>query len=125
MNWRNWIGKEHVTGDDPTCDEGCDCLLMVTRIREALGLKAPSQIDIAVILLFANNRQFEAIEQYIRPHLKEISSISDGSFTVYVTPESVGAAVFIEDGVLTVSHKKGVRWVPSRSVQKLPWYEWQ
>lgn len=49
--WERWVGKKHVTGDDPTVDEGCDCLLMVTRVREHLGLPAPDAMDIAAMIL--------------------------------------------------------------------------
>ena len=125
MNWHRWIGKPHVTGADPVCDEGCDCLLMVTRIREHLGLPAPSAIDTATLILLSQSEAFSEIHKLILPHLVPLQTPHNGAFTVFETPDKMGAAVMIDDGLLHVSHKRGVRWMPGNMLRKFDWYDWK
>ena len=125
MNWHRWIGKPHVTGDDPVCDEGCDCLLMVTRIREHLGLPAPNAIDTATLILLSQSEAFSEIHKLILPHLVPVQTPHNGAFTVFETPDKMGTAVMIDDGLLHVSHKRGVRWMPGNMLRKFDWYDWK
>jgi len=125
MNWQKWIGKKHVTGDDPTCDEGCDCLLMVTRIREYLKLPAPNALDAATLILLSKAEAFEDIHKLILPHLVPVQTPRDGAFTVFETPDQIGTAVMIDGGLLHVSHKRGVRWLPGNILRKFDWYDWK
>ena len=125
MNWHRWIGKPHVTGADPVCDEGCDCLLMVTRIREHLGLPAPNAIDTATLILLSQSEAFSEIHKLILPHLVPAQTPHNGAFTVFETPDKMGTAVMIDDGLLHVSHKRGVRWMPGNMLRKFDWYDWK
>lgn len=125
MNWHRWLGKPHVTGADPVTDEGCDCLIMVTRIREHLGLSAPSSAHIAHLVALAKAEAYRDITQYIRPNLVKLDAPHDGAFTVHETPDHIGAAVLIDSGLLHVSHKRGVRWIPSNMLRKFDWYDWK
>ena len=125
MNWHRWIGKPHVTGADPVCDEGCDCLLMVTRIRDHLGLPAPNAIDTATLILLSQSEAFSEIHKLILPHLAPVQTPHNGAFTVFETPDKMGTAVMIDDGLLHVSHKRGVRWMPRNMLRKFDWYDWK
>lgn len=125
MNWHRWLGKPHVTGADPVVDSGCDCLIMVTRIREHLGLPAPSAAHIATLIALAKAEAYRDIQQYIRPHLIKTESPADGAFTVFETPDQIGTAVLIDGGLLHVSHKRGVRWLPANLLRKFDWYNWK
>jgi len=125
MNWHHWIGKKHVTGADPVCDDGCDCLLMVTRIREHLGLPAPNAMDTATMILLSQSEAFTEIHKLILPHLLPVKTPSDGAFTVFETPDQIGTAVMIDGGLLHVSHKRGVRWLPGNLLRKFDWYDWK
>jgi len=125
MNWHSWIGKRHETGADPVHDEGCDCLIMVTRIREYLGLAAPNAIDVATMILLSSTEGYEEIHDFIAPHLVPKQTPADGAFTVFETPDQIGTAVMIENGLLHVSHKRGVRWLPAGMIRKFNWYDWK
>lgn len=125
MNWHRWIGKPHVTGADPVCDEGCDCLLMVTRIRDHLGLPAPNAIDTATLILLSQSEAFSEIHKLILPHLAPVQTPHNGAFTVFETPDKMGTAVMIDDGLLHVSHKRGVRWMPRNMLRNFDWYDWK
>jgi hypothetical protein len=125
MNWQSWIGKKHVTGADPVYDDGCDCLLMVTRIREHLGLVAPDAMDVATMILLAKAEAFREIHTMIAPHLVPVLTANDGAFTVFETPDQIGTAVMIDGGLLHVSHKRGVRWLPGNLLRKFDWYDWK
>ena len=124
MKWHRWIGKPHVTGADPVTDEGCDCLIMVTRIREHLGLPAPSAAHIATLIALTKAEAYRDINQFIRPHLIAAESPADGAFTVFETPDHIGTAVLIDGGLLHVNQKKGVRWFPANLLRKFDWYHW-
>jgi len=125
MNWHKWIGKKHVTGADPEYDEGCDCLLMVVRIRESLGLPIPNSMDVATMILLSNAESYKDIHALMAPHLVITESPCDGAFTIFETPDHIGTAVMIEGGLLTVSHKRGVRWIPANILRKFTWYHWK
>jgi len=125
MNWHKWIGKRHVTGADPEYDEGCDCLLMVVRIRESLGLPVPNSMDVATMILLSNTESHADIYALMAPHLVPTDSPCDGAFVIFETPDQVGTAVMIDNGLLTVSHKRGVRWIPTNMLRKFTWYHWK
>jgi hypothetical protein len=124
VNWHKWIGLPHITGADPLLGQGCDCLIMVTRIREHLGLPAPSVAHIATLIALAQAEAYRDINQFIRPHLVNTETPTDGAFTVFETPDQIGTAVLIDGGLLHVSHKKGVRWLPANLLRKFNWYHW-
>jgi hypothetical protein len=125
MNWHKWIGKKHVTGADPEYDEGCDCLLMVVRLREHLGLPVPDSMDVATMILLSQAEAHQDIYALITPHLVATESTCDGAFTIFDTPDQIGAAVMIDGGLLVVSHKRGVRWLPANMLRKFNWYHWK
>jgi hypothetical protein len=124
MNWHHWIGKPHVTGADPVVNDGCDCLIMVTRIREHLGLPAPTTAEITTLIALAQAEAYLEIQHAIRPHLIKAELPGDGAFTVFETPDQFGTAVMIDSGLLHVSHKRGVRWLPANALRKFNWYHW-
>jgi len=125
MNWHKWIGKKHIVGADPEYDEGCDCLLMVVRIRESLGLPVPNSMDVATMLLLANTGAYEEIHGLMKPHLTPSEPPCDGSFAIFETPDHIGAAVMVEGGLLHVNLKHGVRWLPGSALRKFNWYHWK
>ena len=125
MNWHKWIGKRHVTGADPEYDEGCDCLLMVVRIRESLGLPIPNSMDVATMILLSNAESYKDIHALMAPHLVIAESPCDGAFTIFETPDHIGTAVMIENGLLHVNQKRGVRWLPANMLRKFTWYHWK
>lgn len=124
MNWHSWIGKPHVLGADPAKQNGCDCLVMVTRVRQWLGLSAPLETDIRELLLLAARKDYTKLSHVLKPHLKELEHPKEGAFTLFETPDQIGTAVVIDGGLLHVSHKHGVRWLPTSLVKKLQWYDW-
>lgn len=97
---------------------------MVTRIREQLNLPAPTAQEIEVLIELAQEQDYVAIQQEIRPHLLKAETPTDGAFTVFETPDQIGTAVLIDGGLLHVSHKKGVRWLPANLLRKFNWYNW-
>lgn len=125
MNWHKWIGKKHKTGADPVYEDGCDCLIMVVRIRENLGLPSPSKSDVAAMISFSEAGSYDEIYNIIDPHLVKLNKAEDGAFTIFETPDQIGAAVMIENGILSVHHTKGVRWTPSNAMRRLNWHHWK
>lgn len=125
MNWHKWIGKPHRTGDDPAIDDGCDCLLMVVRIREHLGLPVPKINETKALIDLAKAGAYSEIHSLIKKHLEPVQKPCDGAFMIFETPDQIGTAVIIEGGLLHVSHKKGVRWFPSNMVRQFNWFHWK
>lgn len=125
MNWHKWIGKKHVPGADPEYDEGCDCLLMVVRIRESLGLPVPNSMDVATMILLSNAESYGDIHALMAPRLVTADSVCDGAFTIFETPDHIGTAVMIENGLLHVNQRRGVRWLPANMLRKFTWYHWK
>lgn len=97
---------------------------MVTRIREHLNLPAPTAQEIKVLIELAQRQDYVSIQQKIYPHLANAETPTDGAFTVFETPDQIGTAVLIDGGLLHVSHKKGVRWLPANLLRKFNWYHW-
>jgi hypothetical protein len=125
MNWHKWVGKKHIVGADPTCDEGCDCLLMVVRIREALGLSVPSKEKIHALIELAKQFRHDEIYEQITPNLVPIEGPSEGGFTVFSSLDHIGTAVMIGGGLLHVDIKRGVRWLPASALRKFSWFHWK
>lgn len=125
MNWHQWIGKKHVTGADPVIDEGCDCLLMVVRIRQSLGLPVPSSSETSTLISLSEASAYQEIHSLIKRHLVPLQTPEEGAFMIFEAPDQIGAAVIIEGGLLSVSHKKGVRWLPANMLQKFDWFHWK
>ena len=124
MSWQRWIGKPHVTGADPAVDGGCDCLIMVARVRQQLKLPSPSDPEMRTLIALSEAGAYDEVHRLIAAHLVSCDTPSDGAFTVYETPDQIGAAVMIDGGMLHVSHKRGVRWVPGNLIRKFDWYHW-
>lgn len=97
---------------------------MVTRIREHLNLPAPTADEIEVLIELAQDNAYAAIQQEISTHLVNTETPTDGAFTVFEKPDQIGTAVLIDGGLLHVSHKKGVRWLPANLLRKFNWYHW-
>lgn len=97
---------------------------MVTRIREHLNLPAPTRDQIKTLIELARKGAYAAIQKEIRVHLVKTETPTDGAFTVFETPDQIGTAVLIDGGLLHVSHKKGVRWLPANLLRKFNWYHW-
>ena len=125
MTWISWIGKPHVLGADPAQDQGCDCLVMVTRVREWLGLAAPREADIKELLLLASQHEYSKLKKTLEPHLRKLDHPKEGAFTLFEPPDQIGTAVVVDGGLLHVSHRHGVRWLPTSAVKKLQWYDWE
>lgn len=124
MKWERWIGKPHCTGADPGVDEGCDCLIMVVRVRQELGLPVPGEDEMREMISLARVCDHAAIHARLDPHLQRVEHPSPGAFTVFETQDHIGAAVMVEGGVLHVSKDRGVRWLPGYLLRRIPWYDW-
>jgi len=125
MSWQRWIGKPHVTGADPVHEDGCDCLLMVVRVRESLGLPVPDEAAVQTLISLSLSESYREVHLLLAPHLNPVGPPFDGAFTVFETPDQIGTAVMIEGGLLHVSHKRGVRWLPANMLRKFTWYDWK
>lgn len=125
MTWHQWVGKPHKTGADPETEDGCDCLLMVVRVRESLSLPVPDKQWIDELIDLARQKRHAEIHWQIAPFLLPIESSKDGAFAIFDTQDHIGTAVMIENGLLHVDTTRGVRWLPSSALRKFSWFDWK
>jgi hypothetical protein len=125
MSWHRWLGKPHAFAADPDVDNGCDCLIMVTKVRRSLGLPAPSDVMIKRLLVLARRNQFDRLDNLLTKHLVPAAEAVDGVVTIARKESHTGVAIVVEGGLLYVSLRQGVRWTPAICLRKLTWSNWQ
>jgi hypothetical protein len=123
--WQRWIGKPHQFAADPDVTDGCDCLVMFGKVRRLLGLPCPDDATIQRLLTLGAAAEFEEIHALIAPHLIAQAVPSEGSFTINTVGGHIGVAVVVDEGLLHVSLKHGVRWVSLENLRQLNWYDWK
>jgi len=123
--WHQWLGKPHGFRADPDCSDNCDCLIMLVKVRRALGMEVPSDQELDKLLTLSEQLKFEEIDAEIAEHLVEMQEPEDGFFIIMNAVDHVGVSVFIDQGLLCVNSRRGVRWVPGSSLRTLKWFDWR
>jgi hypothetical protein len=98
---------------------------MLVKIRKALDLVVPSDTELDHLLTLSEQLKFEEIQNTIAHHLIEKPKPQNGFFIIKNTENHVGVSVFIDQGLLCVNSKRGVRWIPGSSLKALKWFDWQ
>lgn len=118
MDWHAWIGLPHEFGADPRHGKAADCLVMVWAILDDAGIPHPEfQYEWLELARSAEWDILELIWHQIteplnRPEPYAVCLFENG-------PAGLGVGIVIDDGVLIVHHKRGVRWVPLKAMRKL------
>lgn len=108
-HYAKWIGLPHVIGADPDDGVGADCLIVAHRVRSAAGHETPP----------LNPQWFKMAEcgQWARLKLEwlrlmEPCEIEPYAICMYQNPECFGVGIVVDGGVLRISNRRGVQWVP-------------
>jgi hypothetical protein len=121
MDWTRWIGLPHEFGADPENGIGADCLLMAWRILEDADIKHPPFN--AYWLETARQKRWSEIEMLWRDGMVELSNAEEYALTLFRNgPNGLGVGIVVDDGLLIVHHKRGVRWVPLSFMPNLRFY---
>lgn len=120
IDYSKWIGLPHKFAADPDDGEGADCLILAHKILTSAGAPCPPLNSEWLQLALA--RQWDQLEQEWHKHMVAVEA--PRSFDLYMTRNQetgFSIATVIEDGVVFVSHRKGVAWIPLGLVQGNFW----
>jgi hypothetical protein len=120
IDYSKWIGLPHRFAADPDDGEGADCLILAHKILISAGAPCPPLNGEWLQLALA--RQWDQLEQEWHRYMVAVKIPRD--FDLYMTrnPETgFSIATVVEDGVVFVSHRKGVAWIPLGLVQGNFW----
>ena len=121
MDWTRWIGLPHEFGADPENGVGADCLVMAWRILDHAGIKHPPFN--AYWLEAARQNRWSEIEMIWRDSMVELSTAEENALTLFRNgPNGLGVGIVVDDGLLIVHHRRGVRWVPLSFIPDLRFY---
>ena len=111
IDYYKWIGLPHKFAADPDDGEGADCLIIARKILSANNFPCPP-ISSEWIELAASQRWGELEKEWHKYMVKvDAPQSCDLSMTRNeVTGFAIG--VVIDNGVLFVSHRRGVAWIP-------------
>jgi len=93
MDWHAWIGLPHEFGADPRQGKAADCLVMV------------AEWDVLKLIWNQITETLDGPEPYA------VCLFENGA-------AGLGVGIVVDDGVLIVHHKRGVRWVPLKAIRK-------
>ena len=118
MTWRNYLGLPHAFGADPENGKGADCVVMVFRILDDLGVHHPPfqqhWLDLA-----SANRWHELLtlwDEITAP----LPAPENGAVTLIQNGKAgLGIAIVVDEGLLMVHHRRGVVWVPLHLMKPL------
>jgi hypothetical protein len=123
-DWRRWIGLPHEFGADPEDGKACDCLVMVWRILDNAGIPHPS-MDPRWLQL-AGQKRWAELEALWRDGTVELAQPEEHAVTLIRNgPAGLGVSIVVDDGLLLVHHKRGVRWVPLSYMPNLRFYKFR
>ena len=121
MDWKRWIGLPHEFGADPEGGKAADCLVMVWRILDSAGIHHPSMN--AQWLQLAEQKRWPELEQLWSDGTVELDGPQQHAVTLIRNgPAGLGVSIVVDDGLLLVHHRRGVRWVPLSYMPSLRFY---
>ena len=124
MDWKHWIGLPHEFGADPEDGVACDCLLMVWRVLDDAGVSHPGFN--ANWLEMARQKRWSDLEALWRDGTVELEAAESHAVTLIRNgPNGLGVGIVVDDGLLIVHHKRGVRWVPLDYMPRLRFYKFR
>ena len=124
MDWKHWIGLPHEFGADPEDGVACDCLLMVWRVLDDAGVSHPGFN--ANWLEMARQKRWSDLEALWRDGTVELEAAESHAVTLIRNgPNGLGVGIVVDDGLLIVHHKRGVRWVPLDYMPRLHFYKFR
>jgi hypothetical protein len=111
IDYYKWIGLPHKFAADPDGGEGADCLVIAHKVLLAHSFTCPP-LSSEWIDLAASQRWGELEKEWHRYMIRVDKPVNcDLSMTRSdVTGFAIG--VVIDNGILFVSHRKGVAWIP-------------
>jgi hypothetical protein len=124
MDWKRWIGLPHQFGADPEDGKAADCLLMVWRILDDAGIDHPG-FD-AYWLEMARQKRWAELETLWRDGTMQLDNPEEHAVTLFRNgPNGLGVGIVVDDGLLLVHHRRGVRWVPFDFMPELRFYRFR
>jgi hypothetical protein len=120
IDYFKWIGLPHKFGADPDDGEGADCLILAHKILVSAGAPCPPLRD--EWLELAGEKKWDLLEREWNEHMEETSEPRQFDLHMVRNPETgFSIATVVGDGVVFVSHRKGVAWIPLGLVQGNFW----
>lgn len=118
MDWHAWIGLPHEFGADPRHGKAADCLVMVWAILDGAGILHPEfQYE---WLELARSAEWDILELIWRQITEPLDQPEPYAVCLFENgPAGLGVGIVVDNGVLIVHHKRGVRWVPLKAMRKL------
>jgi hypothetical protein len=124
MDWKRWIGLPHEFGADPEHGKAADCLLMVWHILDDAGIDHPEFNGYWLEL--ARQKRWGELEMLWNDATLQLEKPQEHAVTLFRNgPAGLGVGIVVDDGLLLVHHKRGVRWVPLSYMPTLHFYVFQ
>lgn len=115
-DWPQWIGLPHQVGADPADGVAADCLIMAHRVRTAAGLPTPT-LDPMWFTLAAAGHWTHLEREWRRLMVR--CEPEPYALLMHHQPSCLGVGIALDDGILTVHHRRGVQWLPIEVARKL------
>jgi hypothetical protein len=111
VDWIRWVNAKlpHQVGADPDDGIGVDCLVMCHKLRTAAGLPTPD-LDPAWFTMAADGHWPHLEREWRRLMVR--CEIEPFAMLLYPRPNSLAVSIVVDDGILTVHHRRGVQWLP-------------
>lgn len=120
IDYYKWIGLPHEFGADPDDGQGADCLIMAHKILSSVGAPCPPLKSEWAEL--AKQQKWEKLREEWSKYMIPVEKPMQYDLHM-TTNEHTGfsIATVVDDGIVFVSHRKGVAWIPLGLVQGNFW----
>ena len=117
-DWTAWIGLPHEFGANPADGKAADCVVMVWAVLRDSGVPHPAFEPRWLEL--ASSGQWDSLrslwdaltEPLSKPEEHAVCLFENGSL-------GLGVGIVVNNGVLIVHHRRGVCWVPFRTMRNI------
>ena len=117
-NWPAWVSAKlpHVIGADPDEGQGICCLVMAAKVRCGAGLAMPD-LDPQWFELATAGHWDVLKDEWDR--LMVPCRLEPYALVLHRQPLALGVGVVVDDGLLTVHHRRGAQWLPMDVASRL------
>lgn len=120
INYYKWIGLPHEFGADPDDGQGADCLIMAHKILSSVGAPCPPLASEWIEL--AREQKWGKLQMEWDRYMISVEKPDRYDLHMVRTEETgFSISTVVDDGIVFVSHRKGVAWIPLGLVQGNFW----
>lgn len=120
IDYYRWIGLPHKFAADPDDGEGADCLILAHKILLSANAPCPPMKD--EWLGLAREQKWGELEKEWDKYMLPVEK--PRIYDLHMTRNDNGCfsiATVVDDGIVFVSHRKGVAWIPLSLVKGNFW----